>query len=279
MITLDEAVESAKLSAGHERVLRQQHYEDLLAQLSEAERYPFTMALVELDIGTRTGIVRVLRRSGMSQRAAMEAFLHADPSLRLENRIVRAAMRRDAGWWDTLKEKIKEFTGWDDSQAEQYIEDEYQEPEPPQGEDFGKAPGDIPQTDLDVQRDLEEQEDREQLAQPPAPALAPATELPPEPDEYPRFEEFAPPEEHAMPVMHAVESSNLEAVGYDEEEGLLYISFKPKRQTPRTMYRYFNVTPEEFSSLLNVESKGKWFAQNIRNTKPYDKIDIGSLSE
>lgn len=288
MISLDEAIESAKISSGRERILRQQHYEDLLAQLPEEERYPFTMALVELDIGTRTGTC-IRDASEREQKAvfSFKAILQPDKTLILEDRIVRAALRKDAGWWDTLKDKIKEYTGWDDYQAGQYIEDEYGEPEPPYGTDLGKAPGGVPQTDLDVQRDVEENAQDEAPAPPGtppgappgAPPAGPSVELPPEPDEYPRFEEHTPEPGFQMPVMHAVESSNLEAVGYDEEEQILYIAFRPKRQTPRTLYRYFNVTGEEFSALLNAESKGKWFAQNIKKVKPYAKVEIGSLAD
>jgi hypothetical protein len=275
MITLTEAVESAKISAGQERILRQQHYDDLLAQLAEEDHYPFTMALVELDIGTRTG----------AKSAAIEAFLtggidaeEIPPQQFIENRIVCAALRRNAGWWDNIKDKVKEWTGLGDQEAEEYIEQEYNVTEPPSEEPGYPAvdqtpPPQIPDSDEEFREDLEAE--------------------PPWEDEevYPRFEEYDPAlvegepelvegEPYPMPVMHPVDSSNLEAVGYDEEESLLYVAFAPKRNTSRTLYRYFNVDSSVFSGLLSAESKGKYFHQNIRNEGyPYDKLDIGLLSD
>ncbi len=81
-----------------------------------------------------------------------------------------------------------------------------------------------------------------------------------------------------MPVMHPVESSNIEAIGYDEEEEMLYVAFTAKRTTPRTLYQYFNVSPDEFSNFLAADSKGKYFHQYIREAKFYNKLDIGALA-
>jgi len=258
MISLDEAVESAKISAGRERILRQQHFEDLLNQLPDEERYPFTMALVELGINTRRG----------SQSRSIDAFLGREGhnalylDQELEDKIVRASMSREAGWWDDLKQTIKDWTGWGDEAAEDYLEEEYDMSEPvpefePLTERVYPPPG-MP-TEEDVQQHL--------------------METVPEPDEtdYNVFEGFRPPGEVEMPVMHAVESSNIEAIGYDETEGLLYVAFSAKRNTPRTLYQYFNVSPDEFGQFLGAESKGKWFHQNIREEKPYTKMDIGLL--
>jgi len=266
MITLDEAIESAKISAGAERILRQQHYEDLLSQLSEEEHYPFTMALVELDIGTRTGI----RSAAVDRFFGKESFEPLDPHPFIEDRIVRAALRRNAGWWDNLKRKIKEWTGWGEEETEDFIEEEYDVFEPPPEAPPGPIPEEVPTVEEDIQEDIEESDEL-----------------------YPRFEEYVPPpvgepeaippgepiEPFQMPVMHPVESSNLEGVGYDEEEEILYISFRPKRNTPRTLYRYFNVPGQIFSDLLNAESKGKYFHRNIREVFPYDgPLDVGALA-
>lgn len=263
MITLDEAIESAKVSAGQERILRQQHYDDLLQQLSEEDHYPFTMALVELDIGTRTGTKDSVVGKFLSGKEVHEPL---DPHPFIEDRIVRAALQRNAGWWDNLKEKVKEWTGWGEEEAEDFIEEEYgvAEPPPEPMAPPGPPPEEIPTVDEEIQEDIEE-----------------GDEL------YPRFEEFEPPppveevvpEPYAMPVMHPVESSNLEGVGYDEEEELLYIAFRPKRNTPRTLYRYFNVPAQTFSDLLNAESKGKYFHRNVREVFPYDgPLDVGAMA-
>jgi len=245
MITLDEAIESAKLSAGYERILRQQHYDDLLAQLPPEEHYPFTMALVELGIHTRTG-----QRLGGLSPSEQE----------IEDRIVGAARHLEAGWWDDLKTKVKEWTGWGDDAAEEYVEDQYGVSEPtPMEEEITPPPPGFPP----------EQEVEEDLSQ-----VVPEEEA----GEYAIFEGFELPDEGEMPVMHPVESSNIEAIGYDEEDEMLYVAFTAKRTTPRTLYRYFNVSPEEFSNFLAADSKGKYFHQNIRETKFYDKLDIGNLA-
>ncbi len=269
MITLVEAIESAKVSAGQERILRQQHYDDLLQQLAEEEHYPFTMALVELDIGTRTGIRSSAVADFLDGRSDAE---EVPPDQFIENRIVCAALRRNAGWWDNVKEKVKEWTGWDDQETKEYIETEYgvTEPLPEEVDPMQpvEPPPELSQSDEVLHEDLQE-----------------GDEL------YTRFEDYDPSllegepdliegEPYPMPVMHPVQSSNLEAVGYDEEENLLYVAFNAKRNTPRTLYRYFEVAPEVFSDLLNSGSKGQYFHQNIRNSGyAYDKLDIGLLSE
>ena len=281
MITLDQAIESAKISAGAERILRQQHYDDLLQKLAEEDHYPFTMALVELDIGTRTGkhLPAVERFLGSKQE-----FEALDPHPFIEDRIVRAALRRDAGWWDNLKTKVKEWTGWGDDTADDFLEEEYGVVEPPpevpevsdvpEVLDAPEVPGlpevpgvpgvpealeypypeAVPTQDEEIQKDIEESD-----------------------EPYPRFEDtdVGPFE---MPIMHPIESSNLEGTGYDEEERILYVAFKPKRNTPRTLYRYFEVPSDVFSGLLNAESKGKYFHQNIREAFAYDgPLDVGTL--
>ena len=72
--------------------------------------------------------------------------------------------------------------------------------------------------------------------------------------------------------MVAVDSSNLESVGHDPEENMLYIIFKAKRKTPRTMYRYTNVDESEYMDIVKGAvdgSAGKTFNQTIRNKKQY----------
>lgn len=260
MITLDEAVESAKLSAGYERLLRQQHYEDLLQQLSETDRYPFTIALMELGINPRTGenidsteVDNFLDRQGSPY--------HKDPynPQHLENRLVHASRHIDAGWWDDIKTKVKDLTGWGDNEAETFLEEQQGVQEPMSGTDtenyeelYGvPSEGEITEDLLDFDYVGED----EPL--------------------YEQFEGYEPPDGYDMPVMHAVDSSNLEALGYDEEENLLYIVFKAKRNTPQTLYRYFDVSGAEFGNLLSAESQGKYFHQNIREQKLYDKLDVG----
>jgi len=55
-----------------------------------------------------------------------------------------------------------------------------------------------------------------------------------------------------------VESSNLEAVGYDPNNGLLEIEFKNGR-----VYEYYEVPEYIYDELMSAESKGKYAHLNI----------------
>ena len=267
-ITLDEAIESAKLSAGKERILRQQHYEDLLQQLPEEERFTFTMALAELNIGPRTGdkaasaAVADFLRTG-----AVRDVLKRNTGLgdhEIENRLVTAAMHRDAQWWQNLKQK---FQDWWQSGPEDEYEEEFGEPfpqmEPGTEEMYSMEPKETIEPELPG------------VAPGPEPVIPPPPADLPEPGEKPvKVEEPAEPppefgEKKDIPVMVPVESSNLEAAGYDPAEQLLYIIFKAKKTTPRTMYRYSDVSDAEYDGLLSAPSVGQYFHQQIRNNKPY----------
>ena len=59
--------------------------------------------------------------------------------------------------------------------------------------------------------------------------------------------------------MQPVSSSNLAAVGYDEESSTLRVEF-----LNGTSYEYYNVPKEVFEDLLNAGSKGQYFNSNIK---------------
>jgi hypothetical protein len=66
----------------------------------------------------------------------------------------------------------------------------------------------------------------------------------------------------------AVDSSNLQAVGYDEVNQILYVEFKSN-----TLYRYQGVPIAVYNDLLNASSKGSYFYQNIRRANyPYEQL-------
>ena len=69
-----------------------------------------------------------------------------------------------------------------------------------------------------------------------------------------------------IPLM-PVESSNIEAVGYDQEEQELIIEFKSGRT-----YIYFDVPFDVYTGLMDAESKGKYFHKNIRNIYEYQEL-------
>jgi hypothetical protein len=59
--------------------------------------------------------------------------------------------------------------------------------------------------------------------------------------------------------MKSVISSNISAIGYDEEAKELHVSFN-KSGT----YIYSNVEPKIFESFISADSKGKFFLANIK---------------
>lgn len=65
--------------------------------------------------------------------------------------------------------------------------------------------------------------------------------------------------------MISVVSSNISSVGY--ERGTLYVSFHSG-----STYSYSGVPQYVYKELLNASSKGKYFAANIKNSYPYNKL-------
>jgi len=66
--------------------------------------------------------------------------------------------------------------------------------------------------------------------------------------------------------MTAVESSDLRAVDYDWS-GTLTIEFHSGG-----VYEYYNVPHEEYASLMNASSHGKYFHAHIKNRYEYQRI-------
>ena len=64
-----------------------------------------------------------------------------------------------------------------------------------------------------------------------------------------------------------VESSNIEAIGYDEEDESLYVRFNSK-----TQYVYYNVPDEEHQEFLDADSKGKFLNENIKGQYEYARV-------
>ena len=67
--------------------------------------------------------------------------------------------------------------------------------------------------------------------------------------------------------MHYVESSNLEAVGYDAEQAILVIRFKDG-----STYEYYDVPQFEYDNLMASDSKGKYANKNIYKTYRQQKV-------
>lgn len=65
-----------------------------------------------------------------------------------------------------------------------------------------------------------------------------------------------------------VESSNINAVRYDEEHEILEVEF-----TSGGVYRYFDVGQETYADFLNADSHGKFFYAHIRNQFEYERVN------
>jgi len=67
--------------------------------------------------------------------------------------------------------------------------------------------------------------------------------------------------------MVSVSSSNIEAVGYDDNSETLQVAFKNG-----SVYQYFDVPEHVFSSLRDAISVGGYLASNIKGIYRYSKI-------
>lgn len=66
-----------------------------------------------------------------------------------------------------------------------------------------------------------------------------------------------------------VQSSNLEAVWYDAEGGMLKVKFLAKGKQPSRTYGYSGVPMQVYLDLLDAPSKGKYHAKHIKFNYPY----------
>lgn len=73
-------------------------------------------------------------------------------------------------------------------------------------------------------------------------------------------------EDAKMVELKPVISSNISAVGYNENSKLLKISFKGKGDTFNT-YLYENVEPEVYNKMFESESVGKYLSENVIRQK------------
>jgi hypothetical protein len=65
-----------------------------------------------------------------------------------------------------------------------------------------------------------------------------------------------------------VESSNIDSIGYDTKTSTLEIEFINGR-----VYQYFNVPYMTYLSLFVAKSKGKYFANYIKNNYEFEKVE------
>ncbi len=68
-----------------------------------------------------------------------------------------------------------------------------------------------------------------------------------------------------MPEMHYVDSSNVEAIGYDSEARELHVYFVKSGN-----YVYLDVEEWVFNEFLQAGSKGQYLNQNIKGVYNYE---------
>lgn len=71
----------------------------------------------------------------------------------------------------------------------------------------------------------------------------------------------------SLPEMIPVSSSNIESIGYDEQNEQVYIRF-----LNGSLYVYKGVPLREFEDLLNAPSLGSYLHRNYKNVYPYERI-------
>lgn len=70
-----------------------------------------------------------------------------------------------------------------------------------------------------------------------------------------------------LPEMIPVSSSNLESIGYDDQNQVVYIRF-----LNGSIYVYKGVPLHEFENLRDAPSLGSYIHRNYKNVYPYERI-------
>ena len=71
-----------------------------------------------------------------------------------------------------------------------------------------------------------------------------------------------------MPEMNLVDSSNIEAIGYDPDNQELHVRFLKSGET----YVYYDVEEWVFQELMQADSKGTYLNANIKEKFQYGKL-------
>lgn len=72
----------------------------------------------------------------------------------------------------------------------------------------------------------------------------------------------------SYPEMSPVSSSNIESIGYDEQNQEVYVRF-----LKGGLYVYKGVPEHEFQNLLEAPSHGSYLHRNFKNVYPYERIE------
>lgn len=71
-----------------------------------------------------------------------------------------------------------------------------------------------------------------------------------------------------LPLMTPVSSSNVDEIGFDEDEEILYIRF-----LNGSLYQYWGVPESVYFSFMGAPSMGKFVWQYIRGQYEYARIE------
>ncbi|HON01571.1 MAG TPA: KTSC domain-containing protein [Paludibacteraceae bacterium] len=72
----------------------------------------------------------------------------------------------------------------------------------------------------------------------------------------------------SVPEMVPVSSSNIESIGYDEQNEQVYVKF-----LNGSLYVYKDVPLHEFENLRDAPSLGSYLHRNYKNVYPYERIE------
>jgi hypothetical protein len=71
-----------------------------------------------------------------------------------------------------------------------------------------------------------------------------------------------------MPEMHFVDSSNIEAIGFDPDTQELHVRFLKSGET----YVYYGVDEWVFQEFMQADSKGVYLNTNVKEKYPFGKL-------
>ena len=72
----------------------------------------------------------------------------------------------------------------------------------------------------------------------------------------------------SLPEMNPVSSSNIDSIGYNEQNQEVYVRF-----LNGNLYVYRGVPSHEFDNLIHAPSHGSYLHRNYKNVYPYDRIE------
>lgn len=72
----------------------------------------------------------------------------------------------------------------------------------------------------------------------------------------------------SLPEMTPVSSSNIDSIGYDEQNQGVYVRF-----LNGSLYVYKGVPAHEYQNLIEAPSQGSYLNRNFKNVYPYERIE------